>query len=114
MRNKNGLPGITPHDVFLTNGAMHALYVTFGALLGEGDEAIIPDPMWTEVAENIRLAGGVTVGVRLSAEEGFAYRAADIAAAITPKTTLSGTDIAAVSSVSFIDDTESGSFIASM
>jgi aspartate aminotransferase len=87
VRTKNGLAGTTSNDIFVTNGAMHALNVTFGALLSPGDEVIIPDPMWTEVAENIRLAGGVTVGVRLSAEEDFAYRAADIAAAITPRTT---------------------------
>src|SRR5437773_429508 len=59
LRTKNGIANITPHDVFLTNGAMHALYVTFGVLLSDGDEVVIPDPMWTEVAENIRLAGGV-------------------------------------------------------
>ncbi len=87
VRTRNGLANVRSDDVFVTNGAMHALSVTFGALLSEGDEVIIPDPMWTEVAENIRLAGGVTVGVRLSAAEGFAYRAADIAAAITPRTT---------------------------
>jgi aspartate aminotransferase len=85
-RVKNGLTKTVSDDVFVTSGAMHALNVTFGALLSPGDEVIIPDPMWTEVAENIRLAGGVVVGVRLSAEEGFAYRAADIAAAITPRT----------------------------
>ena len=86
VRVKNGIAGVRAADVFVTNGAMHALNITFGALLSAGDEVIIPDPMWTEVAENIRLAGGVTVGVRLSASEGFAYRAGDIAAAITPKT----------------------------
>ena len=86
VRGKNGLTGARADDIFVTSGAMHALNVTFGAMLSPGDEVIIPDPMWTEVAENIRLAGGVAVGVRLSAEEGFAYRAADIAAAITPKT----------------------------
>ena len=86
VRVKNGLPKVTSNDIFVTNGAMHALYVVFGAILGEGDEVIIPDPMWTEVAENIRLAGGVTVGVKLSADEDFAYKASDIAAAITPKT----------------------------
>ncbi|HEX9485051.1 MAG TPA: pyridoxal phosphate-dependent aminotransferase [Gemmatimonadaceae bacterium] len=84
--DRNGLKGITSDDVFVTNGAMHALYVVFGAMLSQGEEVIIPDPMWTEVAENIRLADGVAVGVRLSAAEGFAYRAADIEAAITPKT----------------------------
>ena len=86
-RTRNGLAGVRSEDVFVTNGAMHALYVAFGALLAEGDEVIIPDPMWTEVAENIRLAGGVAVGVRISADEDFAYRAADIEAAITPRTT---------------------------
>ena len=83
---KNGLTSTTPDDIFVTNGAMHALYVAFGALLLPGDEVIIPDPMWTEVAENIRLAGGVPVGVPLRAEAEFAYRPEDIRAAITART----------------------------
>jgi len=84
---KNGLAGTTDEDIFLTNGAMHALYVAFGALLSPGDEVILPDPMWTEVAENIRLAGGVTVGVPLRADHDFEYDTAEIEAAITPRTT---------------------------
>ena len=83
---KNGLVGTTDEDIFLTNGAMHALYVAFGALLSPGDEVILPDPMWTEVAENIRLAGGVTVGVPLRADHDFEYDTAEIEAAITPRT----------------------------
>lgn len=83
---KNRIAGITPHDVFLTNGAMHALYVTFGTLLVDGDEVIIPDPMWTEVAENIKLAGGVPVRVPVRAESSYAYDPEAIAAAITPST----------------------------
>lgn len=86
LRNKNGIAGVTAHDVFLTNGAMHALYVTFAALLAEGDEVIIPDPMWTEVAENIRLAGGRPVRVSLSAADDYAYDPQAIAAAVTPAT----------------------------
>ncbi|MGH9466199.1 MAG: pyridoxal phosphate-dependent aminotransferase [Terriglobales bacterium] len=82
----NRMPGLSEQDVFLTNGAMHALYVTFGALLSPGDEVIIPDPMWTEVGENIRLAGGTPVGVPLRREDDFAYRPDAIEAAITPRT----------------------------
>jgi aspartate aminotransferase len=81
--------GITlPDDdaIFVTNGAMHALFVTFAALLDAGDEVIVPDPMWTEVVENIRLAGGVPVPVPLAAAEGFAYSAAEIERRITPRT----------------------------
>ncbi|HTI62251.1 MAG TPA: aminotransferase class I/II-fold pyridoxal phosphate-dependent enzyme [Gemmatimonadaceae bacterium] len=86
LRIKNGIEGVTAHDVFLTNGAMHALYVTFAALLAEGDEVIIPDPMWTEVAENIRLAGGRPVRVPLSARDDYAYDPEAIAAAVTTAT----------------------------
>ena len=86
LKTKNGIADILPRDVFLTNGAMHALYVAFGSLLSPGDEVILPDPMWTEVAENIRLAGGVTVGVPLKAGNDFEYDTAEIEAAITPRT----------------------------
>jgi len=86
VAEKNGLTSTTADDIFVTNGAMHALYVAFGALLDAGDEVIIPDPMWTEVAENIRLAGGIPVGVPLSAAHDFAYRVDDIAPAITART----------------------------
>lgn len=86
LRTKNGITNITQHDVFLTNGAMHALYVTFGALLAEGDEVIIPDPMWTEVAENIRLAGGVPARVVVDATSDYAYEPEAIERAITPAT----------------------------
>ena len=84
---KNHIAGVTADDIFLTNGAMHAQYVTFGALLSPGDEVIVPDPMWTEVVENIRLAGGVPVGVPLRADRNFEYDPEDIAAAITERTT---------------------------
>jgi aspartate aminotransferase len=85
-RERNGLAGVTADDIFVTNGAMHALFVTFGALLLPGDEVIVPDPMWTEVVENIRMAGGVPVGVELSAADDFEYRKDRIEAAITPRT----------------------------
>jgi aspartate aminotransferase len=86
VRDRNGLDATTAADIFVTNGAMHALFVTFGALLVPGDEVIVPDPMWTEVVENIRMAGGVPVGVPLSASDEFEYRADRIQAAITPRT----------------------------
>ncbi|HET7456879.1 MAG TPA: aminotransferase class I/II-fold pyridoxal phosphate-dependent enzyme [Gemmatimonadaceae bacterium] len=86
VREKNGVAAVAAEDVFVTNGAMHALHVVFGALLGAGDEVIIPDPMWTEVAENIRLAGGTPVPVTVREEAGFAYEPEAIARAITPAT----------------------------
>ena len=86
VRDKNGLPDVTADDVFLTNGAMHALFATFNALLTPGDEVVLPDPMWTEVAENVRLAGGMPIGVPIDAAHAFAYDPAAIERAITPRT----------------------------
>ena len=85
VREKNGIEA-RPQDVFVTNGAMHALYVTFASLLQPGDEVIVPDPMWTEVVENIRLAGGVAVEIPLRAADDYQYSPAAIEAAITPET----------------------------
>jgi aspartate aminotransferase len=86
VREKNGIAGVSSDDVFVTNGAMHALYVTFAALLHEEDEVIVPDPMWTEVVENVRLAGGNPVAVPVTAASAFAYDPRLIEKAITPRT----------------------------
>lgn len=50
---------VDPSDVFITNGAMQALYVVYQALHDtDTDNGIaVPDPMWTEAVENVRLAG---------------------------------------------------------
>ncbi len=72
--------------IFVTNGSMHGLFVTFAALLDPADEVILPDPMWTEVAENVRLAGGVAVGVPLEAADGYVYDPEAIARRITLRT----------------------------
>lgn len=77
-----------PNDdhVVVTNGAMHGLYILFRALLEPGDEVILPDPMWTEIAENIRLGGGKPVPVVLREERGYQYDPSEIEAAVTPRT----------------------------
>jgi len=82
--NELRVPG--PDHIVVTNGGMHGLYIIFLALLELGDEVILPDPMWTEIAENIRLGGGKAVPVRLRPENGYQYDPAEIEAAVTPRT----------------------------
>ncbi len=86
VSTENGLKVTGPDNVVVTNGAMHGLYILFRALLDQGDEVILPDPMWTEIAENIRLGGGTPVPVRLHPEAEYQYNPGDIEAAITPRT----------------------------
>jgi aspartate aminotransferase len=82
----NHLPIEHLDQVVVTNGAMHGLYLTFRALLEPGNEVILPDPMWTEIAENIRLAGGVPVRCNMLRQGTLSYRAADLEPLITPQT----------------------------
>jgi aspartate aminotransferase len=86
VTGENGLKVPNPDSVVVTNGAMHGLYILFRALLDPGDEVILPDPMWTEISENIRLASGIPVPVRLRSEAEYQYDAQEIEAAITPRT----------------------------
>ncbi len=82
----NHIPVKDPNHVLVTNGAMHGLYVAFRALLDPGDEAIMPDPTWTETADNVMLAGGRVVRVPLNPADGYRYAADAIETAITPRT----------------------------
>lgn len=83
---ENGLSEVNPDQIVVTNGGMHALYILFRALLEMGDEVILPDPMWTEVTEHVRLAGGVPVPLRLRRDNAYQYDPSEIEAAITPRT----------------------------
>lgn len=86
VTSENGLKVPSSDHVIVTNGGMHGLYIIFRALLEPGDEVILPDPMWTEIAENVRLGGGRPVPVRLRPENDYQYEPAAIEAAITPRT----------------------------
>jgi aspartate aminotransferase len=86
LEKENRLKLAGPRSVLVTNGAMHALYVAFRALCEAGDEVIVPDPTWTETADNVTLAGGVPVRAPLDAANGYRYTAAAIREKITPRT----------------------------
>lgn len=83
---ENHIPVAGPDRVFVTNGAMNGLYVTFRALLEPGDEVIVPSPTWTETFDNVSLAGGVPVHVPLDAAHAFCWEPARIEAAVTRRT----------------------------
>lgn len=85
-QHENGIAVASVDNVFVTHGAMHALFAGFHVLLDEGDEVIVPDPMWTEVVENIRLARGVAIPVPLRRSDAYEYDPGEIERRITPRT----------------------------
>jgi aspartate aminotransferase len=80
--------GVTfdPSEVAVAVGGKQALYLACQALLGAGDEAVVPTPGWPTFAECARLAGARPVFVRTREERAFKLTARGIARAVTPRT----------------------------
>ncbi|MDR0425964.1 MAG: pyridoxal phosphate-dependent aminotransferase, partial [Clostridiales bacterium] len=73
-------------EIVISNGAKHCLYNVLQAIVDPGDEVIIPAPYWLTYPELVKLCGGVSVFVETRVENGFKLTAAQLQAAITPKT----------------------------
>jgi aspartate aminotransferase len=75
-----------PANIVVSTGAKQSLYNIAQVMLNEGDEVILPAPYWVSYFEIIKLSGGVPVEVPTSVETDFKMTAAQLEAAITPKT----------------------------
>jgi aspartate aminotransferase len=75
-----------PGQIIVGTGGKHILYNAFMATLNPGDEVIIPAPYWVSYPDIVMLAGGTPVIVAAGMEAGFKLTAAQLEAAITPKT----------------------------
>lgn len=85
FRRDNNLD-YTPNEVAISVGAKHALYNIFQVLLNSGDEVIVPAPYWVSYVEQVRVADGIPVIISATEKQNFKITAAQIEAAITPRT----------------------------
>lgn len=67
-------------------GTQTALYAVLQTLVGPGDEVLVGDPMYATYEGVVASTGAHVVPVPLDPENAFRMRAADMAAAITPRT----------------------------
>jgi aspartate aminotransferase len=74
------------HQVLVTNGGKQAVYEAFATILDPGDEVLLPAPYWTTYPESIALAGGVSVSVPTTPEQGYRVTVEQLEAARTPRT----------------------------
>ncbi|MEX2219675.1 MAG: pyridoxal phosphate-dependent aminotransferase [Phycisphaerales bacterium] len=97
---ENGLEGVTEAHVAISTGAKQSLYLVCQCLLGGGtegrrdggtkgegasDEALLPVPAWVSYAPMVQLAGGRVRELPTEAKSGFKISAAQLKAAITPR-----------------------------
>ena len=87
FRRDNGLE-YKRSQILVSSGAKQTVFNLCCALLDPGDEAIIPAPYWVSYPDMVLLADGTPVHVFAGIREGFKITAAQLEAAITPRTRL--------------------------
>lgn len=74
------------NELLTGNGAKQLIFNAILATCGPGDEVIIPMPGWITYADIVHLAQATPVPVACDAANGFQLGAAELEAAITPRT----------------------------
>jgi len=87
FKRDNGLTYERP-QILVSSGAKQTCFNVCAALLDPGDECVIPAPYWVSYPDMALLADGVPVSVYAGPAQGYKITAAQLAAAITPRTKL--------------------------
>ena len=78
----------SPEQVIVSNGAKHSLHNALAAMVGPGDEVIIPTPYWVSYSDLVQMTGASYVLVPTTEENGFKITPAQLKAAVTPRSKL--------------------------
>ena len=77
-----------PSQIIVSSGAKQCLFNLCMALLGPGDEAIVPAPYWVSYPDMVRLAGASPVMIETGIDVDFKITPAQLSEAITDRTRL--------------------------
>jgi aspartate aminotransferase len=84
--NLGSSPAFQPAECIVTSGGKQAIFNAACALVGSGDEVLIPAPYWVSYPDIVKYAGGKPVFVPTHAEDDFRLRASAVEKAITSRT----------------------------
>ena len=85
LKNENDLT-YTPAQIVCSNGAKQSLCNVLMAVVGKGDEVLIPAPFWVSYPEMVKIADGTPVIIYSDIESDFKITPEQLEAAITPQT----------------------------
>lgn len=85
FKRDNNLTYTLP-QIVVSTGAKQSLANIAAVMLNKGDEVILPCPYWVSYSDIVKLSEGVPVEVQTSIDTDFKMTAAQLEAAITPKT----------------------------
>ncbi|UCE92180.1 MAG: aminotransferase class I/II-fold pyridoxal phosphate-dependent enzyme [Methanobacteriota archaeon] len=73
-------------NIIVTAGATEGMRIACETIIGEGDEALVPNPGFIIYGPDVALAGGRAVDYSLTSENGFCPDPDEIQSLITPRT----------------------------
>ena len=77
-----------PNEIVVSVGAKQALCNAIEALIGPGDEVIMPTPCWVSYVEMVKIAQGKSVLIKTTMDNNFCLTPEQLEEAITPNTKL--------------------------
>ncbi|MFP4149337.1 MAG: pyridoxal phosphate-dependent aminotransferase [Nitriliruptoraceae bacterium] len=77
---------VDAQDVIVTQGAVQACFATLAALVGPGDEVLLPDPAWPNYEMQTTLLGATPVRYPLRARQSFIPDPDEVAGLVTDRT----------------------------
>ena len=87
LKRENGLD-YAASEIIVGTGGKQGVCNAILALVNSGDEVVIPAPYWVSYPQMVKLAGGTPVIVPAGIGQDFKITAAQLEAAVTPKTKL--------------------------
>lgn len=81
-----GVQGIGEDDIFICNGVSEAVSLLMTALIGTGDEVLVPSPCYSLWSNNTYLGGGTPVYYRCDPAKEWNPDLEDMSRKITPRT----------------------------
>lgn len=85
LKRENGID-YKATEVLVTAGLSEAVFAVLASILDEGDELLVPDPVWINYINVPRLLNAVPVAYELREENGYQLDLAEIESRITDKT----------------------------
>lgn len=83
---RKGLVGVDASNIIVSAGGKFSCYLALKAVVGIGDEVIIPAPYWVTYPEMVKLCGGTPVFVSAGDEADFKITVEQLRSVVTEKT----------------------------
>src|SRR5487761_40478 len=88
FKRENGIDADPEREIIVTSGATQAIFVAMHCLLNQGDEVLIPSPLFVAYSQSAKIAGGVPIEAPMNEKEDYGLDVESLEKRITKRTKL--------------------------